>query len=301
MQTELQSRRRTVLIGPDQPFVLIGERINPSGRRKLGEQMAAGDFTPVGRDAQTQVRAGAQVLDVNAGSPLGDEVAMLCQAVRVIQEVEDIPLCLDSSRVEALEAALSIYAGKALVNSVTGEESRLEAILPLARKHGCAVIGLLSDEGGISNDPGARLMVARKILNRARDHGIAAEDVVLDPLCLTVATDGRAVQVTLETMRRIRDELGVNQCCGASNISFGLPDRAILTAAFLPMAMACGLTCAIADATQPVVREAALAGDLLTGRDAYATRWLAHYREKRKAADEASGHVSAARPDHVHS
>ena len=299
MQTELHSHGAAVLVGPDQPFVLIGERINPTGRKKLGAQMAEGDFTLVRRDALAQVAAGARVLDVNAGYPLGDEVTMLREAVRAIQEVTDVPLCLDSSRIDALEAALSVYSGKALVNSVTGEESRLESILPLIRKHGCAVIGLVSDEAGISNDPEARLAVARKIVNRAQDYGIPACDVILDPLCLAVATEPRSALVTLETMRRIRDELDVNQCCGASNISFGLPDRTALTSAFLPMAILCGLTCAIADATQPIVREAALASDVLCGRDEYAGRWLAQYREKRKAMDEASNHLSSATPDHV--
>ncbi|MBZ5577234.1 MAG: dihydropteroate synthase [Acidobacteriia bacterium] len=300
MHTELHSRNRTVLIGADQPFVLIGERINPTGRKSLGAQMAAGDFTAVRRDAQTQIAAGARVLDVNAGSPLGDETVMLRQAVLAIQEVEDVPLCLDSSRADALEAALAIYSGKALVNSVTGEEARLELILPLIRKYRCAVIGLVSDDAGISNDPGARLAVARKIVERARDHGVPASDVILDPLCLAVATDPRSALVTFETMRRIRGELGVNLCCGASNVSFGLPDRAALTAAFLPMAMSCGLTSAIADITQPAVREAVLAGDLLCARDENAAHWLARYREKRKAMDDASNHISSATPDRVH-
>ena len=300
MHTELHSRSRTVIIGPDQPFVLIGERINPTGRKKLGAQMAAGDFSAVRSDARAQAAAGACVLDVNAGSPLGDEVVMLREAVRAIQNVEDVPLCLDSSRVEALEAALAVYTGKAVVNSVTGEEARLELILPLIRKYGCAVIGLVSDEGGISNDPGQRLAVARKILERARDHGVPPSDVILDPLCLAVATGPRSALVTFETMRRIRDELGVNLCCGASNVSFGLPDRAALTAAFLPMAVMCGLTSAIADVTQPIVREAVLAGDLLCARDENAARWLAHYREKRKAMADASSHISSAKPDRVH-
>lgn len=300
MRTELHSRNQTVIIGPDQPFVAIGERINPTGRKKLGAQMAAGDFSAVRRDVQAQVAAGALVLDVNAGYPMGDEVAMLVQAIREVQEAADIPLCLDSARSEALEAALSVYSGKALVNSVTGEEERLQRVLPLVKKYGAAVIGMASDESGISNDPQTRLAVARKIVQRVQDYGIPREDVIIDPLCLALAADPHAALVTFETMRLLRDELGVNLCCGAGNVSFGLPERAALGAAFLPIAISCGLTSAIADVTQPAIREALLASDLLMTRDEYATRWLAYYREKQKAMNEASRHIPAATPDHAH-
>ena len=288
MQTELHSRNQTVIIGADQPFVRIGERINPSGRKKLGVQMAAGDFSAVRQDAQTQVAAGAQMLDLNAGYPMGDEVGMLQQAVRAVQEVTGVPLCLDSSRAEALESALAVYSGKALVNSVTGEEDRLERILPLIRKHRCAVIGMVSDDAGISQDPQVRLTVARKIIQRAHDHGIPPEDVVIDPICMAIAADPQSALVTFETMRLIRDELGVNQCCGASNVSFGLPERATLNAAFLPVAISCGLTSALTDVTQPIIRETLLATDLLFARDAYAAQWLARYREKQKRIAELS-------------
>jgi len=286
MQTELCSRTRTVIIGPDEPFVMIGERINPTGRKKLGALMAAGDFSLVRQDALAQIAAGASVLDVNAGYPLGNEALMLAEAVCVIERAADIPLCLDSANPDALAAALAVYSGKALVNSVTAEEERLERILPLARKYGAAVIGLAHDESGISDDPRQRCVAACRIFERAADHGIPPGDLVIDPLCMSVATDARAALITLETMRLIREELGVNMCLGASNISFGLPDRRAVSAAFLPMAMADGLTCAIADVTHPSIRQAVWAAELLLGQDQYASRWIAHFRESQQPAAE---------------
>ena len=283
METTLSSKTTSIVIGPGRPFVMIGERINPSGRKKLGAEMAAGDYSRVRRDAQAQVAAGAHMLDVNAGYPLGDEPAMLVSAIQTIMEVTEVPLCIDSSVIEALEAALSAYPGKALVNSVTGEDERLEHLLPLIKKHNAAVIGMANDETGISNDPETRLAVARKIVQRAQDHGIPPEDVIIDPLCLTVAADPQAPQVTFATMRLIRDELGVNMCCGASNVSFGLPDRSAINAAFLSIAMACGLTCAITDPTNSVIRQAVLASDVLFGHDEYAAAWIADFRERQKA------------------
>lgn len=284
MRTELSSRGQTAAIGPDLPFVLIGERINPTGRKKLGAQMAAGDFSAVRRDAESQVASGARMLDVNAGFPMGDEITMLRDAVHAVQASCCVPLCLDSSRSDALQAALAVYEGKALVNSVTGEEERLLAILPLVRKYNAAVIGVVSDESGIPAGPRARLEVARKIVARAHDYGIPAEDVILDPICLPAAVDAHAAEVTIETIRLIRDELAANTCCGASNVAFGLPERAALSAAFLAMAIGSGLTAAIADVRSPVVREAVLAAEVLTGRDEYAAHWLAYSREKLKAA-----------------
>ncbi len=278
MKTVLESRSRSVVIGPEYPFVAIGERINPSGRKKLGALMAAGDYSVVRRDAQAQVAAGAHVLDVNAGYAGGDEVAMLAAAVRAVQIVADVPLAIDSAVPAALEAALAVYNGKALINSVTAEESRLERILPLVKKYNAAVIGMAHDESGISADPDARLASARKIVSRARDHGVPPANVVIDPLCLAVGADSSAARVCLEAMRLIRDSLGVNQCCGASNVSFGLPDRAPLNAAFLSMARSCGLTSAIADVTDSAIREAILAGDVLMGVDEYAAAWIAHFR-----------------------
>ena len=283
METILESKSRTVVIGPQRPFVMVGERINPSGRKKLGVEMAAGDFMRVRRDAAAQVAAGAHMLDVNAGVPIADEPALLVAAIKAVADVTDVPLCLDSSVVEALAAALAAYEGKALVNSVTGEDERLEAVLPLVKKHGAAVIGMSNDETGISSEPEYRLGVARKILQRAQDYGIPPHDVLIDPLALTIAADPEAVQVTLRTMRLVRDELGLNMICGASNTSFGLPERSPLNASYLSMAMVCGLTAAITDPTNPVIRQAVLASDVLLGHDPYAVAWIADYRSRQKA------------------
>lgn len=280
METILQSKTKTVIISPEQPFVMIGERINPSGRKKLGVEMAAGDFSRVRRDAESQVAAGAHVLDVNAGVPDADEPALMVQAIKTIAEVVDVPLCLDSSVIAALEAGLAAYQGKALVNSVTGEDERLELILPVIKKYNAAVIGMANDEIGISPDPEVRLSVARKIVQRAADHGIPASDVLIDPLALAIATDPQATKTTLETMRLIQRELGVNMVCGASNVSFGLPDRSPINAAFISMAMQSGLTSAITDPTNAVIRQAILATDLLLGKDDYATNWIADFRKR---------------------
>ena len=259
---------------------MIGERLNPTGRKKLGIEMAAGDFSRVRRDAETQVAAGAHVLDVNAGVPDADEPALMVQTIKTITEVVDVPLCLDSSVIAALEAGLATYQGKALVNSVTGEDERLEMILPLIKKYNAAVIGMANDESGISPDPEYRLSVARKIVQRAADHGIPASDVLIDPLTLAIATDSQATKTTLETMRLIQRELGVNMACGASNVSFGLPDRSPINAAFISMAMQSGLTSAITDPTNAVIRQATLATDLLLGKDDYAMNWIADFRKR---------------------
>ncbi|MFN8484304.1 MAG: dihydropteroate synthase [Anaerolineae bacterium] len=283
MNTVLESRTQTTIIGPDQPFVMIGERINPTGRKKLGPEMAAGDFARVMRDAEAQVAAGAQVLDINAGYPLGDEVEMLVAATRAVTSVVEAPLCFDSSVVDALAAALAAYDGKALVNSVTGEDARLEIVLPLVKKHGAAVIGMANDEAGVSNDPAERLRVARKIVQRAQDHGIPPQDVIIDPLLLAVSADPSAPRVTLETIRLIRDELGVNMSFGAGNVSFGLPDRGPVGAAYLAMAIEAGLTCAIMDPTNPLLQQAVLAADVLLGRDEDAFAWIRAYRQRQKA------------------
>lgn len=280
METILQSKTKTVIISPEQPFVMIGERINPTGRKKLGIEMAAGDFSRVRRDAELQVAAGALVLDVNAGVPDADEPALMVQAIKTITEVVDVPLCLDSSVIAALEAGLAVYQGKALVNSVTGEDERLEILLPVIKKYNAAVIGMANDETGISPDPEVRLSVARKIVQRAADHGIPASDVLIDPLTLAIATDSQATKTTLETMRLIQRELGVNMVCGASNVSFGLPDRSPINAAFLSMAMQSGLTSAITDPTNAIIRQAILATDLLLGKDDYAINWIADFRKR---------------------
>jgi 5-methyltetrahydrofolate--homocysteine methyltransferase len=283
METIIQSKTKTVIIGAGNPFAMIGERINPTGRKKLGEEMVAGDFSRVERDAAAQVAAGAHILDVNAGTPMGDEPTMIVAAIRAIQKVTDIPLCIDSSVIDALEAALGAYEGKALVNSVTGEDERLDRVLPLVKKYNAAVIGLANDETGISSDPEERVRVAEKIIHRAADYGIPKEDVIIDALTMTVAADPEAAKNTLATMRMIREHLGVNLIAGASNVSFGLPDRSPINAAYLPMAMLSGLTCAITDPTNPVIRQAILASDVLLGNDQYAGNWIKDFR-KRSAA-----------------
>jgi 5-methyltetrahydrofolate--homocysteine methyltransferase len=284
MNTVLRSPAGEVVISPERPFVVIGERINPTGRSALAAEMRAGRLDRVRSDAAAQVRAGARVLDVNAGVPGVDEPALLAAAIRAVQEVAAVPVCIDSSVIEALEAALRVCRGKPLVNSVTGEDERLDRVLPLVREHGAAVIGIANDETGISMAPEERVAIAAKIVDRAAAHGIPPEDVVIDPIAMTVAAEPGAAVVTLRTMRLVRDELGANLTCGASNVSFGLPDRAALNAAFLPLAMDAGLTSAIANPLEPLVRHAVLAGDLLLARDEYATRWIADFRARRAAA-----------------
>ncbi|MDQ6876783.1 MAG: dihydropteroate synthase [Candidatus Dormibacteraeota bacterium] len=278
MDTVLSSRGREVVVSIDRPFVIIGERINPTGRKVLAAEMKDGKMDRVRADAIAQVAAGAHMLDINAGVPALDEAALLVAAIKAVTEVTDVPICIDSSVIEALEAGLAAYEGKALVNSVTAEEERMERILPLVKKHGAAVIGMANDETGISMLPEERLALARRIIERAADHGIPQEDVIIDPIAMTVAADPTCGLITLETMRLIRDRLGNNMTCGASNVSFGLPDRATVNAAFLPLAMHAGLTCAITNPLVPEVRRAVLAGDLLLGHDEYAMRWIASYR-----------------------
>jgi 5-methyltetrahydrofolate--homocysteine methyltransferase len=282
METVLKGRGSTVVIGPDQPFCIIGERINPTGRKTFAEALRGGDLSTVVTDTNAQVAAGADVLDVNAGIPLVDEADLLARMLRTVQDTADVPICIDSSVIEALEAGLAVYEGKPLVNSVTGEDDRLEEILPLVAKHGAAVIGLANDETGIPETPQQRLDIARKIVSAAGDHGIPPEDVVIDPLAMTVGADTEAVTTTLTTISLIRDELGVNMCLGASNVSFGLPQRHALNAAFLPMAMAAGLTSAIMS-TAPVVVEGVRAADLLLGHDPWGARWIAAHRERQRA------------------
>jgi 5-methyltetrahydrofolate--homocysteine methyltransferase len=277
--TFVSSETREVVIGFERPFVLIGERINPTGRRLLAEEMKNGDFSRVEQDAIAQVGAGAQMLDVNAGIPLADEPALLAKAVELVQSLTDVPLSIDSSIVAALEAGLSVYRGKALVNSVTGEEERLEQVLPLVARHGAAVVAISNDETGISEDPDVRFDVARRIVTRAADHGIPASDVVVDPLVMPIGAIGTAGRQVFHLIRRLREELGVNTTCGASNISFGLPNRAGINAAFLSMAMAAGMTSAITNPLEPEIRQAILASDVLNGHDANCVTWIKTYRE----------------------
>jgi 5-methyltetrahydrofolate--homocysteine methyltransferase len=277
METIISSQTRTVVIGPDRPFRIIGERINPTGRKKLAEEMAAGDFSRVERDALDQVKAGAHLLDVNAGIPLADEPAILEKSVTRLQEIVDIPLCIDSSVVEALERGLDAYQGKALVNSVTGEEERLEAVLPLIKKHDAAVIGISNDESGISDDPEVRFQVAQKIVQRALDYGIPKEDVLIDPLVMPVGAKRYAGRQVFSIIRRVRNELGCNTVCGASNISFGLPNRNALNAAFLPMLIAAGMTSAITNPLDSEVKTSIQAADALIGNDPNCGRWIQNH------------------------
>jgi 5-methyltetrahydrofolate--homocysteine methyltransferase len=283
MDTVLRSGSKTVTIGITQPFCIIGERINPTGRKKLAEDLRGGEFGTVEADAHAQVEAGADMLDVNAGIPLVDESELLAKMLQTVQAAVDVPICIDSSVIEALEAGLAVYEGKALVNSVTGEDERLDEILPLVARHGAAVIGLANDETGIPETPQQRLEIATKIVSAAGDHGIPPEDVVIDPLAMTVGADTEAVTTTLQTIRLIRDTLGVNMCLGASNVSFGLPERHVLNAAFLPMAMAAGLTSAIMS-TAEVCVQSVRAADLLLGHDAWGASWIAAHRARQAAA-----------------
>ncbi len=283
MQTVLESRSRRVVISPDGPFTIIGERINPTGRKAFQAQLQAGDLSQVEVDVAEQVAGGADMLDVNVGDPLADEVGLMAKAVPLVQELTDLPLCIDSSVIEALEAGLSAYQGKALVNSVTGEDERLEAILPIVARHGAAVIGLANDDA-IRIEPEERLAIAKKIVSAAGDFGIPPEDVVIDPLAMPVGAEPRAVTAFVETLRLLREELGVNTTCGASNTSFGLPGRHTLGAAFLSIAQSHGLTSAIMDARSPQCVEAVRAGDFLLGRDEWGARWIAAHRAKQAAA-----------------
>jgi 5-methyltetrahydrofolate--homocysteine methyltransferase len=283
MRTVLESATTTVAIGDGAPFCVIGERINPTGRKAFQAQLQANDLSQIEIDVAEQVAGGADVLDVNVGDPLADEIELMRQAVPLVQGITDLPLCIDSSVIEALEAGLSAYQGKALVNSVTGEEERLEAILPLVAKHGAAVIGLANDDE-IPMDAERRLEVAKKIVSVAGDHGIPPHDVIIDPLAMPVGAEPRAVTLFIETVRLIREHLGVNMTCGASNTSFGLPGRHALNAMFLGIAKSHGLTSAIMDARSPQVVEAVRAADFLLGDDEWGARWIADHRAKQAAA-----------------
>ncbi len=284
-ETILSSPTREVVIGSDRPFVLIGERINPTGRKQLAEEMRTGDFSTVSQDALAQVQAGAQVLDVNAGIPLIDEPAVLTQVVNLVQTLVDVPLSLDSSVVNALKAGLDAYRGKPLVNSVTGEDAQMEAVLPLVAKHGAAVVAITNDENGISEDPDIRFEVARKIISRAADYGIPRNDIVVDPLVMPVGAVSTAGKQVFHLLRRLREELDVNTICGASNVSFGLPNRSGINAAFLAMSIGAGLTSAIANPLIPEIRQTTLASDVLTGNDRNCENWI----RANRSLDENSG------------
>lgn len=296
MKTIVSSATKTVVISPENPFVVIGERINPTNRKKLAEELRRFDFTRVKSDALAQVEAGATMLDVNAGIPGADEPGMLKGAVLAMMEVTDAPISIDSSTPEALEAALPVYKGKALVNSVTGEDEVLERLLPLVKKYGAAVIGIANDDTGISNDPQERFKIARKIVERAADHGIPKEDVIIDPLCMPIGANHEFGRITFETMRLIRDGLGVNMSVGAGNVGFGLPDRSPLTASFILLGMQVGLTASITNALEPEIYKMILAGDLMLGSDPFGKKWNAHFRKVSAAKAKARPATPQAAP-----
>jgi 5-methyltetrahydrofolate--homocysteine methyltransferase len=277
--TTISSATKEVKIGFNQPFVIIGERINPTGRKILAEEMKVGDYSRVESDALAQVLAGAHMLDVNAGIPLADEPRILAEAIQLVQSITDVPLSIDSSIIAALEAGLSVYQGKALVNSVTGEDEVLERVLPLVKKYGAAVVAISNDETGISEDPDERFAVAKKIVERAADYGIHYSDVIVDPLVMPIGAINTAGLQVMHVVRRLREELKVNTTCGASNVSFGLPNRNGINSAFLTMAMGAGMTSAITSPLHPEVMAAVRGGDVMMGHDPNCANWIKAYRE----------------------
>ncbi len=296
MDTVLRSPQQTVLIGPNRPFVIIGERINPTGRKALAAEMAAGDFSRVIADAKAQVEAGAHVLDVNSGVPLADEAEIMAEAVRLVQATVDVPVCIDSSVVAALAAGLKAATGKPLVNSVTGEEERLEVVLPLVAERGAAVIAISNDETGISYDPMERLKIAKKIVERAERYGIPREDVLIDPLAMPVGAVQGAGKHLFDIVRMVREELGCNTICGASNISFGLPNRKTLNATFVAMAIAAGLPCAITNPLEPEIMAAIRAADVMMGYDENCANWIMSQRQAAAAAQTSAPGAAASAP-----
>jgi 5-methyltetrahydrofolate--homocysteine methyltransferase len=295
VHTILSSASKTVRIGDDQPFAIIGERINPTGRKIFQLQLRNGDLSRVEIDVQEQLDGGAMLLDVNMGAPLADETELMRKAIPLIQQLTDLPLVIDSSIIEVLEAGLAAYQGKALVNSVTAEDERLEAILPLVRRYGAAVIGLPNDEEEIPEEPARRLELTRKLIGVATGkYQIAIEDIVIDPLAMPVGADTLHPARTLETIAMIKAEFGVNMTFGASNVSFGMPDRHSIAAAFLPIAISHGLTSAIMDARSPQIVRAVKAADLVLNRDEWGANWIAAHRtqqarEKAEAAAQGQG------------
>jgi len=284
-KTIISSASKEVIISFERPFTIIGERINPTGRRLLAAEMKEGDFSRVEADALAQVAAGAHVLDVNAGVPMADEPALMAKAVKLVQSLTDVPLSIDSSVIEALEAGLEAYEGKALLNSVTGEEERLERVLPLVAKHGAAVVAICNDDSGISTDINVRFEVAKKIIQRAADHGIPACDVVVVPLVMPVGAMPDAGLQALELLKRLRTELKVNTTCGASNVSFGLPNRVGINAAFISMAIGAGLTSAITNPMVDPLMQAVRGADVLMNNDELCMNWISAYREPPKDSE----------------
>ena len=284
MHTIVSSGDKTLTIGSDQPFCIIGERINPTGRKAFQEQLRAGDLSAVEKDVADQIAGGAMMLDVNMGAPLVDEAALLAESVRLIQRLTDVPLCIDSSIVEALEAGLAAYEGKALVNSVTAEDERMEMILPLVKKYGAAVIALPNDDKEIPEDPQRRFELTEYVVDKATGtYGIPIEDIVIDPLAMPIGADSQMVVRTLETIHLIADRIGVNMTLGASNVSFGMPDRHTLNSVFLPLAMGAGLTSAIMDARTSSIVTAVKAGDLMLGNDEWGMAWISAHRAREAA------------------
>lgn len=283
MHTVVKSATKSLTIGHDQPFCIIGERINPTGRKKFQEQLRAGDLTAIHKDVADQVAGGCDMLDVNMGVPLTDEPVLLAKAIKLIQTLTDLPICIDSSIIEALQAGLEAYEGKALVNSVTGEDERMEIVLPLIKKHGAAIIALPNDETGIPATVEERLLITEKIMRTVEKHGISLDNLVIDPLAMTVGADPEAVKITLETIYQIRQRWDLNMTLGASNISFGLPNRHALNAAFLPAAMSAGLTSAVMDGRTAQIVDAVRAADLLLGLDPWGGNWISRFRAAQAA------------------
>ena len=285
LETVLRSATKEVVIGHGRRFCLIGERINPTGRRIFQEQLRAGDLSAIERDVKAQVEGGADVLDINMGVPLTDEAELLAKAITMVQELTDLPICIDSSVVEALEAGLSVYQGRALVNSITAEDDRMAAILPLVKKYDAAIIALPNDHDEIPMEAEKRIRLTQKIIDVATtEYGIAQADIVIDPLAMPIGADTTTSLVTLDTMRQIKERFGVNMTCGASNVSFGMPDRHTLGAAYLPMAMTAGLTSAIMDTRTPQIVDAVKAADLVLSHDEWGMAWIAAHRARTAAA-----------------
>ena len=281
-QTIISSKTKEIIIDPDQPFVIIGERINPTNRKLLAEEMKAGTLERVEKDAMSQINAGAQILDVNAGVPLADEPKILADSIKLIQSISDVPLCIDSSIVEALKCGLEAYQGKALLNSVTGEEERLETVLPLVKQFGCAVIGISNDDSGISEDINVRFEVAKKIVERAMDYGIPKEDILIDPLVMPIGAINDAGKQVIELIKKLQNELQVNTTCGASNLSFGLPNRHGLNTAFIAMAIANGMPCAITNPLEKEIMQSIRGANVVMGHDPECSDWIMNYREHRE-------------------
>ena len=283
MHTVLSSATKTVTIGHDLPFVIIGERLNPTGRKLFQEKLRADDLSTINIDVADQVAGGCDMLDVNMGVPLTDEPALLAKAIKLVQSLTDLPICIDSSVIEALDAGLAVYEGKALINSMTGEDDRMDAILPLVKKYDAAILALPNDEIEIPMLAKDRMVIVEKIVRRVEKEGISLENLLIDPLAMPVGADPENAKNTLETIYLIKEKYGLNMSIGASNVSFGLPNRHALNAAFMPMAMSMGLTSAIMDGRTPEVVQAVRAADLLLGLDQWGANWITSFRAAKEA------------------